>query len=143
MEEINQTEPAKRPVFLTVLCVLTFISSGFGALVALVTPLMADTIIAFLQASPNYDEAALAENVKVIQAGWGYYAPTFLLIMCSLIGAVLMWNLKKIGFHFYAASNLAMLFLPTLILGMSVSWFGLFLTIGFIVMYGLHLKFMS
>ncbi|MGQ0829606.1 MAG: hypothetical protein ACT4ON_14545 [Bacteroidota bacterium] len=142
-EITNGMEPVKRPVFLTVLCVLTFISAGIGCFFSLFTPLFADTFIEFLHNSPNYDETQMADTIKVLQAGWGYYAPAFLLALGSLAGAMLMWNLKKIGFHFYAASNLALIFLPTLVLSLPISWFGVVITAAFITMYAVNLKHMS
>jgi len=143
LETTNGTEPVKRPIFLTVLCVLTFISSGIGCIFSLFTPVFADAFIEFLSSNPNVDEAQMADTVRVLQAGWGYYAPAFLLALGSLAGAMLMWNLKKIGFHFYAASNLALIFLPTLVLGLPISWFGVVLTAAFITMYAVNLKYMS
>ncbi|MBA3705888.1 MAG: hypothetical protein H0W84_08325 [Bacteroidetes bacterium] len=142
-EITNGTEPATRPVFLKVLCILTFISTGAGCLISLITPLMADTIVAFMQSSEAYDEIKMAEQIRVLQAGWNYYAPMFLLSLISLIGAILMWNLKKIGFHLYTSANLALLFLPMLILGVAVNWGGILLTVAFITMYAVNFKHLS
>jgi hypothetical protein len=136
----NDNQLTKRPTFLTVLCILTFISTGIGAIGALITPLMSDTVIAFMKSSPNYDEAIMSEAERVIMAGWIYYAPTFLLVLVSLIGALFMWKLKKIGFHLYAASNLALLFLPLLVLGIAANVSSILFTVGFIVMYGANSK---
>ena len=139
-EFTNASESAKRPNFLTVLCILTFISAGLTSLVSLITPLFADTIIAFYETNPAFDETQKSEIMLTVQAGWAYHAPTFLLALCSLIGATLMWQLKKIGFHFYASTNLALLFLPMLMLNLAVSWMGIAVTIAFIAMYATHYK---
>ena len=143
-EEIENIKPESgRPKFLSVLCILTFIFTGLGCISSLITPLFAPLLREFMVNAPNYDEAAMAESMRVIEAGWGYYLLTLLLNLGSLTGAVLMWKLNKNGFHFYALSNSAMLFLPTLFLGISISWFAIFFTVGFIGMYALHLKFMK
>ncbi len=143
-EEIENIKPETgRPKFLSVLCILTFIFTGLGCISSLITPLFAPLLREFMVNAPNYDEAAMAESMRVIEAGWGYYLLTLLLNLGSLTGAVLMWKLNKNGFHFYALSNSAMLFLPTLFLGISISWFAIFFTVGFIGMYALHLKFMK
>ena len=143
-EEIENIKPEiGRPKFLSVLCILTFIFTGLGCISSLITPLFAPLLREFMVNAPNYDEAAMAESMRVIEAGWGYYLLTLLLNLGSLTGAVLMWKLNKNGFHFYALSNSAMLFLPTLFLGISISWFAIFFTVGFIGMYALHLKFMK
>ena len=139
----HEIEPVKRPTFLTVLCILTFISAGLGCLFSLITPLMADTIIGFLEKSPNYDEVQMGETIKVLQAGWNYYAPSFLLALISLVGALLMWNLKKIGFHLYTSANLAMMFLPMVLLSTPISWAGIIFTIAFIAMYAANFKYLS
>lgn len=141
-ELMNENEGPKRPTFLSVLCILTFISSGLGSISALLTPLFSDIMIEFLKKTPDFDETAMSETITVLQAGWGFYLVSFVLALCSLIGAILMWKLKKIGFHFYALSNIALLFAPMLMFGMAISWAGIFLTASFIFLYAVNLKFM-
>ena len=146
MEELNNQEEVqiiKRPRRLTVLCILTFIFSGLGCLSSILTPFLADEMSDFIKNSPNYKDEAFAESIKVIEAGWIYHFPTFILALGSVLGAVLMWRLKKVGFHLYAISNLSLLFIPTLTLGLSISWSAIFVSVGFIGMYGLHLRFMK
>ena len=133
----------KRPKTLSVLCILTFIFSALGCLSSILTPLYAETMIQFMKSGPDFDEVAMSENLKVLNAGWGYYTLTLVLTVVSLTGAILMWKLKKNGFHFYAFSNLALLFVPTLVLGMSISWVAILLTSCFIGMYAMHLKYMK
>ncbi len=139
----NEIEPSKRPVSLIVLCVLTFIYSGMGCLSALITPLFSDIIIEFIKNTTLYDETVKSEVLKVLEAGLGYYLITFLLAACSLTGAICMINLKKIGFHLYTASNLALLLVPTLLLGVAISWAPIMVTTSFILMYSTKLKCMK
>ena len=146
MEEINfstQNEIPKRPTFLTVICILTFISSGLGCVSAILTPLFSDLMIEFLKSTPNFDEAAMSQTIILLQAGWGFYLISFVLAAGSLAGAILMWNLKKIGFHFYALSNLGLLFVPMLMLSMPISWEGILLTSSFIALYAVNFKFLK
>ncbi|MES2284281.1 MAG: hypothetical protein V4547_01250 [Bacteroidota bacterium] len=142
-EIINGNEIPKRSQFLTVLCILSFISGGLGSLSALITPMFSDLMIEFLKNSPNYDETLMDETIMLLQAGWGYYLITFVFAMCSLVGVFFMWKLKKIGFHFYALSNLGLLFAPMLMFDMAISWAGIFLTASFILLYAVNLKFMK
>lgn len=143
-EEIaNENDVLKRPTFLTVLCILSFISGGLGSLSALITPIFSDIMIEFLKNSPNYDETLMEETIMLLRAGWGYYLITFVFAMCSLVGVFFMWKLKKIGFHFYALSNLGLLFAPMLMFDMAISWAGIFLTASFILLYAVNLKFMK
>ncbi len=93
MEEFgttNEMGQAKRPMFLTVLCVLTFISAGLGSFGSLIIPLIAEQIIEFFKTAPNYDEAQFAGLIAMLNAGWGYYLTICLLSVLSLIGAILM-----------------------------------------------------
>lgn len=143
-EEIaNENDVLKRPTFLTVLCILSFISGGLGSLSALITPIFSDIMIEFLKNSPNYDETLMEETIMLLRAGLGYYLITFVFAMCSLVGVFFMWKLKKIGFHFYALSNLGLLFAPMLMFDMAISWAGIFLTASFILLYAVNLKFMK
>lgn len=143
IELTNENLTPERPVFLKVLCILTFISAGIGALSALLTPLFADKIIELIQNSANYDEANMADAMMVLNAGWGYYSLMFILSLASLIGAILMWKLNKIGFHVYALANSIALFIPILMFSMPISWSGILLTACFIVLYALNLKHMK
>jgi hypothetical protein len=139
----NETDTTKRPTFLTILCILTFISAGMGSLSALFTPPFSDIMVEFIKMNPGFDDAMKADLILVLQAGWTYYFLTFILSVCSLTGAILMWNMKKMGFHFYALSNLGLLFVPMLILSMPTNWGSILFTSCFIAMYGLHLKEMK
>lgn len=140
MDNTTNNEAPKRPMFLTVLCVLTFIASGIGTLTSLLAPLLAEQLTTLIQSAPNYDEVQMAEAVKVLNAGWGYYSIMFLLAAGSLIGAILMWTLKKVGFHIYTLSNLVALFVPMLMFSAALSWSGIFFTAIFIILYGLNFK---
>ena len=136
-------EQIKRPRSLSVLCILTFVFTGLGILSSLITPLTADIVIEFMKASPSYDEETMGESLRVIGAGWGYYLTTLVFTLGSLTGAILMWNQKKLGFHFYASSNLLIMVVPMLFLNITISWFAIFFAIAFISFYAFHLKFMK
>lgn len=144
MENSNNTEQSvQRPVFLTILCVLTFISSGMGALSALTTPLFADVMVGIVNSSPLFDETMKPQVIMLLQAGWGYYMATFIFASGSLAGAIMMWNLRKLGFHFYAMSNLGLLFLPTLFLNTQVGIESILFTLAYIGFYAVYLKLMK
>jgi hypothetical protein len=123
--------------------VLTFISAGLVSFVSLITPLVAEKLIEFFKTAPNYDEAQFAEMTTMLNAGWGYYLTICVLSIVSLTGAILMWKLKKLGFHIYALSNLAALFVPILMFSYPISWSGILTTSCFIVLYALNLKEMK
>jgi hypothetical protein len=144
MDDINSAtgNTPQRPVFLTVLCILTFISSGMGGLSALTTPLFADVMVDLVNASKLFDDALKPQIIGMLKAGWGYYMATFILAACSFTGAVLMWNLRKAGFHFYTLANLGLLFIPTLFLGVTAGIENVISSLLFIGMYAIYLKLM-
>lgn len=139
----NENLIAERPTFLKVLCILTFVSAGISSIMALLTPLIADRLIEFMQGLPNQNEAEMADAIRVLTAGWGYYSLLFVLSAASLVGAILMWQLKRIGFHIYALANSATLFVPMLMFSIPFSWFGILLTASFIGLYAMNLKYMK
>lgn len=139
----NPEEQVKRPRQLSFLCIMTFIFSGLGALSSIITPLSSNIFKQYMMANPDYDENVMADTLTVIDAGWGYYSLTLILSLGSVTGAIFMWMLKKNGFHFYAFSNLALLFVPTLVLGITISWYAIFFTLSFIGLYAFHLKIMK
>lgn len=77
--DLNQ-ETGKRPTFLTVLCILTFIGSGWGIISSLA------------MSSPELDAYA------------GYYKwVSALLCVGTLVGAFQMWGMKKMGLYVWTA----------------------------------------
>ena len=153
----------ERPGFLTVLCIMSFVVSGFMLLYSVFNIM-------------NYDEVSQREAVElmsqavegksIIEDTFGgrensmqiigkeeienhtvLTLISFLSIILSLIGVFMMFNLKKIGFHFYLSSKVIAL-IPLLIFTLSlpivvtyaiVSLFA----IAFVIMYSRNLKFMN
>ena len=70
-----------------------------------------------------------------------FYAAMGLLGALSVTGCVLMWNLRKSGYHCYAIAQLLMLVLPLLFLGKGYLGPGdVMFTALFLFVYYLHLK---
>ena len=124
MEEQN-VQTNQRPVFLTVLCILTFIATGLGLLFGLIGLVAAGAIESFAEYLPVGVDGGIVKSVI-----------TLALIAASLYGAIQMWKLKKLGFYIYAAANVIML-----IMGFGI--FALIVTAAFLVMYFLNLKAME
>jgi ABC-type multidrug transport system fused ATPase/permease subunit len=134
-------EEKKRPGFLTLLCILTFVGSGIALLYNLLLPVYAPVMIDFIATQPAY--AASLELVEQVAATpiWQFYIMAFL-NACSILGAVYMLKMKKIGFHIYVISQLAQMCVGQFIIGGSFkpNLFGLVLTILFIGMYAIYYK---
>lgn len=119
----NQTEntltnemegQSKRPQFLTVLCVLSFICIGLMlvmslyGLVANTPERMAENIEKMREFSPSgaeQMEAQLAEQQNSVMSKIQPYI-TILLLMVSFLGVFQMFNLKKTGFYIYTLAEL-------------------------------------
>jgi|APLak6261665767_1056052.scaffolds.fasta_scaffold27231_2 hypothetical protein len=142
MEE-QITEVKKRPQFLSVLCVLTFLSTGLGIFTSILTPMISDYLVEFITSMPGYEQNLTEEGMVMLKAGWGYYLVSLVLISLSLFGAIKMWKLKRIGFHLYTIANLLLFCLPSIFLGMDFNLIGLVLPGLFIGLYAIHLKYMN
>lgn len=157
MEQQNAAgAPAKRPTFLTVLCILSFIAAGFaiigyitaitlmGAATAVVSA-AEDTMESAVD-SGSYSEMSAAMD-EAMSSGpsmgltWAYVIIGFVCTLVGLYGVIKMWKLKKMGFYLYTGASVV-----SMIMGIVYSGFGamaVVFPIGFIVMYGLNLKHME
>lgn len=114
---------SERSVFLSVLCILTFICSGSFVFGYLFT-----TVFSGL----NNSSVTL---ISLLVPKYSFNLGVFGLIAAgaSLYGAIRMWNLEKIGFYIYAAGQIVLLILE----------FGVFTficTAIFLVLYGINIK---
>lgn len=156
----------ERPTFLTVLCIITFVVSGLFALSSIYSAITyskeaqiaasentiedlvemseqegigegMDNIISAMEVfnQENLDNSAMIMTINVIGS------------LLSLLGAFLMYRLRKVGFHIYLSSKVLSL-VPILFFTLSVPVFlsyGIFLffTIAFVIMYSRNVKYMS
>ena len=104
----------KRPQFLSVLCILSFICIGLMLLMSLYglvanTPeRMAENIEkmrAFSPSSAEQMEASYAEQQSSVMGRIQPYI-NILFIMISFLGVLQMFNLKKMGFFVYTAAEI-------------------------------------
>lgn len=132
-EETTQAtaEAGKRPGFLTVLCILTFIGSGLGLLGGLLMTIGMGSIMGSI---PGMGAA--------MGGGTAYFAIGTVLAAASLFGAIQMWKLKKQGFFIYAGASVVGIILP-LIFGLPFSAMGAIFPVLFIVLYYLNVKHMN
>ena len=142
----NPFEPQKRrPTFLTVLCVLTFIGSGFSLLSNAMWIFMAKYMASMQMPGPFQNEQ-MQEMINTMSntASWKY-GILALLYLISLLGAVFMLYLKKLGFHLSTAAQVLLLFLPSLLIFNQVKpdIVSLLFTVLFVVLYGINYKYMT
>ena len=130
----------KRPEFLTLLCILTFIYSGLQTLSNLFMFLNKDFIL------ENIEQSAF--NVEdfqpILEMPPLFFLLNITLFIIVLSGAILMWNLKKVGFHIYSLSQIALLFVISIYNPFDITPFAeILMTAMFILLYYRHLKFMT
>ena len=140
-EEQNKeiAEQKQRPQLLTILCILTFVGSGLG-------------VAGFLMVSLNFEAtmealkviyADMPEATMLLNAPREFYVISFFLSASSLIGAIMMWNLRKIGFHVYTSAQLIYLVIPLVYFGGDTNpLFNIMLTALFVYLYAKNLPFM-
>ncbi len=153
--------PKKRPVFLLVLCILTFCGSGISLFSNVYSYLTANKAAADMERAKRMMENGKDAGSKKMAEFFGtmadsmtaekiqYMAGAGLLaaVLC-LIGAFLMLKLRKTGFIFYVAGTIVGVALPFIIMGsnlfstVSVVIGGL-IGVAFCIMYAVNLKEMN
>ena len=114
MEEfLSGPEPGTKPVrptLLTVLCILTFVGSGMNLISSFFIAGFYEEYLQVLQVFadkfklPGLEEMADAKPIFFLVSG--------LLYAGSLAGAILMFRLKKAGFHVYTISQILLILAP-------------------------------
>ena len=164
METSAVSSPKKRPDFLTVICILTFIGSGFGIINNVTNYLNADVLTemgkqAIDQTREKVDSESSGEGKKLadqMMSGASAmmdkkklkqnYLLTVLSNIMTLAGALLMFRLRKSGYWLYVAGIVVLVATPVVIFGtgnlLSMSITMLFAAIGilFIILYSLQLR---
>jgi hypothetical protein len=127
-------------VFLTVLCILSFIGSGLAFFTySMITLSYSDFMIAL-----NESEFDMPQVEIIRQATKGFFVSGMLLYSGSLIGVSLMWRLRKSGFHFYTISQLLIALHPWIFLELEdFPFLSLLASAIFILLYGYHLRYMT
>jgi len=150
--------PQKRSTFLSVLCILSFLGSGFslfnnimGMIVSPIFNFFNPSI--FQEALSNVKEPIAREFVgkafeiaqHAMDHAFEIACTNSILYACSLLGAILMFKLKKSGFYLYIFAQIAILFVPALFIGFNIITnmgilMGSFMTIVFIILYSINYK---
>lgn len=139
MEQTVQTnEAAKRPTFLTVLCILSFIFSGL-AIIGYITAIGLAGVASAAMSNLS-DDAMATYTGPSVGLTWAYIVIGFITTLVGLFGVIKMWKLQKVGFYIYTACVVI-----SIIMGIVYSGFGVMsiLPLVFVVLYGLNLKAMK
>ena len=146
MEELNQ-EPVtgskvKRPVLLSILCILTFIGSGMN--------LISNLFIFFFYSSFKTVAPDIIKTFKIpgmdtiLSAQPFFFLVSAAIYGISLGGAYYMWNLQKRGFHLYTVAQILLILALMYFLKLPrPSVADLIISGSFIILYSTNLKYMS
>ena len=156
----EQQKPLQRPTFLMVLCILTFIGSGWGVLsnlYSVFTSGFMDNATLHMeqysnmvngledQSSASFMSGFLNSSMEMLRAtaihARGIAILSMVLNLVSLLGGILMFQLHRSGFYVYTAAQVLMLFVLPYLVIMGMLW-SAFIAAIFIVMYALNLKHM-
>ncbi len=146
MTEETTQSAGKRPVFLTVLCILSFVAAGFAIIgyIGVITVMGAASAITSGMGALEGMEGMEAVTSAMPSAGmtWAYIIVGFLTTIVGLIGVLKMWKLKKQGFMLYTGSTVASLIMTIIYSGFT-GVAGIIISAAFIVMYYLNVKHMN
>jgi len=152
MENIQQQLSQQRPVFLTVLGILSYVGIAFSILSAVISILTFESSLYLMNANPMMSEFGIGGDYiqRMEQYGILVYVIVILSNIGCLIGVLLMWKLKKIGFYIYTVNEFLPIFVNLAFLGTIGGAFGSFtivvsliFPIAFVIMYALNLKHMK
>ena len=141
-EQESAPSPVKRPSGLTVICILTFIFSGLSCVSFLVCSVYYDYLPELIRSSPFSKDVPGIETLT--EANIWFYILNFLLYSVSLAGGIVMYHLKKVGFHLYTVAQIMLLILPLIYLpGFKTDFSNITVTTVFILIYATHLRIMK
>lgn len=161
MEENEDFQPAKPQQqhqlgLLKFLCILTFLGSGVQAFIYSIFGLFYNFLKSVsyekLQKSDselfrdmNIDpEVAMAYTQQLFTTGRQFMLLNALTFTCSFYGAILMWKLRKAGFHLYTIAQIIALILPLIYIhGFRTPFGSILITVVFIFAYSSFLKHMK
>ena len=164
-----ESEPEKRPSFLTWLCILTFIGSGWAIISCIWSyTTAAKTSMMFSQSVEMKKDSVLQKDTVAInnhatfegniKASFSKILKEdnirktavggFIAALLTLTGALFMWRLKKQGFYIYILGVVFGILVPFYIFGndllaVGATSFANFFGLLFIALYALNLKSMN
>lgn len=168
IDTIDNSISVKRPTFLTVLCIITFVVSGYNLVMAIVgifsnksfdpaqwqdiSNQMGDAMSGTDASSQEMTARLMDALSHTMQAGIENAVTLGLTAIAasalSILGAYLMLRLKQIGYYTYVLAKVIGVLIPLIIFGVNmvtIMMYGFIALIGvlFIILYGINRKYMS
>ena len=145
MDEIQanpvQESKPERPKLLNILCILTFIGSGMNFISSLMIALFYDQ---FTILAEEISKSFHLPGMELMLEGQSiFFAVSALVYAGCIAGAILMWRLKKAGFHVYTIFQILLILSPMYFLHLPFpSFLDIILSGTFIILYSSNLKYM-
>ncbi len=141
----SENSSQQRPSMLTVLCVLTFIGSGMSLLSYSLMPSMMPLFESMLANGGTDENMMLMREVyePLFQLENWYFYVISAMNALSFIGAIYMFQMKKIGFHFYVVAQILLLALAYWQTPEMQSISSYLSTMIFIILYGMQFKYLT
>lgn len=143
--------PQKRPVFLTVLCILTFVGGGLGLIWSFFMWIWLSAAEGFMEAFANVGSDPIEDEAFRMMHWLKFLMISYVIgnALC-ITGAIVMMFMRKIGFYIYIVGQLIPLVIILIMLGGNLTepgaqvwlFMALIFPMGFIVMYGLNYKYL-
>ncbi|MCM1169776.1 MAG: hypothetical protein NC324_07555 [Bacteroides sp.] len=141
---------SRRITLLSFLCILTFIGSGFSFLSYISMGMSFETFRSLVFETDTYDAYfAMAPNVKssvelMFSLPRWYFLLNGLLYAASFAGALLMWRLRRVGFHTYTIAQCLLILVSMLAVpGTGIPYGAILWTGLFVAGYASNLKHMN
>lgn len=162
-QTFETTEPNPvRNTFLTVLCILTFVGSGWGIVSGIRGYFTADATASIMsdtrskmedqmegKEQPAFVKGMMSNAFSAMSADSIKKNSLVSILSCilTLTGAIMMWSLRKTGYYLYIAGIVIAIVAPLLLfggglLGLMSGGVTAVIGIAFIVMYGVNTKYM-
>ncbi|HIP36219.1 MAG TPA: hypothetical protein EYG85_05140 [Crocinitomix sp.] len=168
MENFTETEITPTPTlkeqrgsFLSVLCALTWVSTGLNAFTAIISlaggkAKVQNTIVESEELLENTDneimygvlEATIKQNYVILEVFYPFYLSTLIFAALGAYAAYLMYNLKKTGFYIYIAYSVLFSLHPYFFMN-NIAYielgviFAFAISLLFIILYAVNLKRMT
>ena len=143
-KEPNRETTDGRPVWLMVLCILTFVYSGISCLGYCFFVSKYDFLPQLMEQARDMMVSIYGDKVDVSQAlvvqPRMYYLLLCLLYAGSVTGAAFMLGLRKMGFHIYTVAQALLLVAPVLFVHLPFNVGDLLVTVAFVLLYATFLK---
>lgn len=138
----NDNRRKSNVVFLRIVLVLSMIGSGLYSIMYLLMGFMLPIMKSQYEAGVvDIPEMMRAMYDNMLGASQVYYFLTGVLYALSLAGVIMMWKLRRAGFHYYAIAQLLVIIVTILFLGRTYMNIGdIMLTLLFITYYYFSLR---